>query len=135
MHRILVLDDSIEDRFFVRRAVKKVCPESTLHEFVYAEEALGFLRSPERPKFDLLLIDINMPRMTGFEFADVYLELYPELRGNASLYIVSSSINPDDMDRVDAHPMISGFLKKPIMRDVIAEALAAAPQRAYSAAQ
>ena len=64
----------------------------------------------------MLFIDINMPRMDGFEFADAYMELYPELRGGAPLYIVSSSLNPDDRARAEAHPAVSGYIEKPVDR-------------------
>lgn len=116
---ILALEDSSSDLFFLRRSLQKVLPESRLHEFVYAEDAIRFLKSPERPHLDLLLVDINMPRMTGFEFADAYLELYPELRGNAPVYIVSSSLDPSDQALAKAHPAISGYVEKPITPDRI----------------
>lgn len=126
MQRIMVLDDSADDRFFASRALKKLLPEMELHEFSYAEDALGFLRSPGRQGLDMLFVDINMPRMDGFEFADAYLELYPELRGNAPVFITSSSLNPADKVRAKAHPAIAGFVEKPITRKAI-EALLADP--------
>ena len=119
MRTILLLDDSREDRFIVCFGLKEAVPDADIHEFAYAEEALAFLRSPKRPDFDLLLVDINMPRMTGFEFADAYLELYPELRGGAPVYIMSGSLNPDDAARAEAHPAIAGFIGKPLKGEAI----------------
>lgn len=107
--------------FFVRRAFTKVAPHCDIHEFNYAEDALGFLRTPDRPQLDMLLVDINMPRMSGFEFADAYAELYPELKGPAPVYILSSSLNPDDAAKAEAHPAISGFLQKPVGADTLRE--------------
>lgn len=114
MQDILVIDDSEDDRYFTSRAFKKSKPGVTLHEFSYAQDALSFLRSPDRPNFDILLVDINLPRMDGFEFADAYLELYPELRGTAPVFIVSGTLNPADQLRAGAHAAIAGFLGKPI---------------------
>lgn len=118
---ILLIDDSEDDRFFARRALKKLEPDVELHEFSYAEDALSFLRSPERPVLDMLLVDINMPRMDGFEFADAYLDLYPELRGKAPVFIASSSLNPADRERADAHPGVTGFVEKPFNRQGMEE--------------
>lgn len=115
----MVLEDTSSDLFFLRRALSKSGSDVELHEFHYAEDALHFLKSPERPKLDLLLVDVNMPRMTGFEFADAYAALYPELRGNAPVYILSSSLDPQDKERAEAHPSISGFLEKPVAKDAI----------------
>ncbi len=124
LQAILILEDSSSDLFFIRRVLKKAIPDSALHEFNYAEDALTFLRSADRPNFDLLLVDINMPRMTGFEFADAYFELYPELRGNAPVYIVSSSLNPEDQAYAKAHPAVNGYLEKPVTRESIEEIVA-----------
>lgn len=116
MQTILVLDDATEDRYFARRALKKALPDCEMHEFAYADDALGFLRSPERPKLDLVIVDINMPRMTGFEFAEAYADLYPELRGSAPLYIVTGSVDPEDEARAERLPGVSGFLEKPVTK-------------------
>lgn len=125
MKTVLVIDDSEEDRFFTGRTIKKVRPGIEVHEFSYAEDAIGFLRSPERPNFDMLLVDINMPRMDGFEFADAFLALYPELRGHATIYITSSSLNPADQVRAEDHPGIAGFVEKPLTFERIDEILSA----------
>ena len=115
-----IVEDGREDRFFLRRMLGKVFPDCEVHEFPYAEEALTFLKSPDRARLDVIFVDINMPRMDGFEFADCYQELYPELKGQTQLYVVSSSINPDDRVRVEEHPAIVGFFEKPVSRDALA---------------
>lgn len=120
MVNVLILDDSKEDRFFIRRALGKVV-DATQVEFSYAEEALAYLRTPERPSLDVILVDISMPRMDGFEFADQFVDLYPELRGSAPLYIVSSSIDPQDVERAKAHPGVSGLFSKPLSGDAVKE--------------
>ena len=118
MLNVLVLDDSKEDRFFICRALRKAT-DATPIEFSYADEALAFLRTPDRPSIDLILADISMPRVNGFQFADRFMELYPELKGSAPLYIVSSSIDPDDSTRAQAHPGIAGLLPKPLTSDAL----------------
>ena len=119
-HTALVVEDSREDRFFLRRGLRAAFDKLDVIEFAYVEEAIAYLRSPERPSLSLILVDINMPRLNGFEFADAFAKLYPELRGDALFYIVSSSIDPDDLDRARSHPVVTGFLKKPIGREALA---------------
>lgn len=115
----LIIDDVAADRFFARRGLRKLYPDVAIHEFSYADEALAFLKSPNRDKLDLVLVDINMPRMDGFEFAEAYQQLYPELKGSAEVYVMSSSINPDDQSRALAFPEIAGFLTKPVTKEAL----------------
>lgn len=119
MKSILLVEDSAADLFCYRRVLRKLMPTCELHEFVFAEDALEFLKRPDRPRFDLVLVDINMPRMDGFEFSDAYLELQSDARGSAPVYMISSSIDPEDQARADAHPAIAGFVQKPLTVDQI----------------
>ncbi|MFK7941895.1 MAG: two-component system response regulator [Paracoccaceae bacterium] len=116
---VVIVDDLKEDRYFLRRAIKKVFPDIGLREFAYAEDALAYLRSPDREPLALLLVDINMPRMNGFEFVDAFQQLYPELKGNARLYVMSGSIDPNDQERALRQPSVTGYLEKPVARDVL----------------
>lgn len=120
---ILLLDDAKEDRFFIIHTIKRVSPNAKVHEFAYVADALAFLKSPDRPKLDLLLVDINMPRASGFDFVDAYTELYPELRGDAPVYILTGSINPKDRERAEAHPAIHGFIEKSKSNENLKQAL------------
>lgn len=110
---IAVVEDRPEDRFFLGHALSEAFPDCMIKEFSYAENALAYLRSPDRPQLDLIIVDISMPRMDGFEFADAFSELYPELRSKAKLYIMSSSIDPKDHSRAAEHLSVAGFLEKP----------------------
>lgn len=117
--KILLIDDCDADRYFFKRNLRKVHPEAEVVEFVYAQDALRYLKTPGRDAVDYVFVDINMPRLDGFEFADAYEALYPELRGHARFYICSSSINPADRQRSDQHPVIDGFCEKPVSRDFL----------------
>lgn len=116
---VAIIEDRQEDRFFLSLAIKDAFAGAEVIEFAYAADALGYLRSPNRPKFDFLLVDISMPQMSGFEFADAYEQLYPELKGRARLYITSSSIDPSDRVRAERHVAVSGFLEKPVSVEVL----------------
>jgi len=117
--KILLVDDCDADRYFFKRSLRKVAPEAEVVEFTYAQDALTYLKTPGRRQVDLVFVDINMPRVNGFEFADAYQALYPELRGHARLFVCSSSINPADRQRSAEHPVIDGFYEKPVGKAVL----------------
>lgn len=121
VNTVVIVDDVAADRFFVRRSIRKVFAKAEVVEFAYAAEALAFLKTPDRPELQIIITDINMPRMDGFEFADQYVNLYPELKGQARVFVMSSSINPGDRERALSQPGIDGFFVKPVTQDAIAD--------------
>jgi CheY-like chemotaxis protein len=121
--RILLIDDCDADRYFFKRNLRKLDPEAKLIEFAYADEALEYLKTPGKAPVDFIFVDIDMPRLNGFQFADVYHSLYPELKGHARLFVCSSSIDPTHRQRTEDHPDIDGFYEKPLSRDALNEIL------------
>ena len=116
---IAVIGDSSMDRFIARRMLGEAHPGCEVIEFSYAEEAVSYLKSPSRKAIDLILIDINLPRMNGFEFADSFASLYPELKGHTRVIMVSHSINPADQERAKAHPAIDSYKTKPLTPGIL----------------
>ncbi|MEO0370300.1 MAG: response regulator [Pseudomonadota bacterium] len=126
MRQAMIIDDMDADRFFLRRQIRKAFPDCEIKEFAYATDAMSYLKTPARKEVDVIFVDINMPRMDGFAFADAFHSLYAEIKGATRLYIVSSSINPDDEDIAAQHPAISGFILKPTSAKMLEEIAAKA---------
>lgn len=109
---VVIVEDSEAERFFLRRIVEKCRPGCSVVEFAYAAEALRFLERDDRQSVHCVFLDINMPRMDGFAFADAFNGLKAERRGVAQLWMVSHSIDPADKQQAEAHPAIAGFISK-----------------------
>lgn len=110
----MIVDDNDDDRMFARVFLKRAAKDAVVHEFSYADDALEFLRSPDRPPIDLILLDLSMPRMDGFEFIDHFVKLYPEHKGPCRVVAMSHSIDPNDQAWAERHEGLVGFLSKPI---------------------
>lgn len=79
------------------------------------EEALDLFKSiDENGVPELILLDINMPIMGGWEFLDIFQELYPQFIIKTKIFLLSSSINPKDVERSKQNPHVIGFLSKPL---------------------
>ena len=81
--------------------------------FESAREALVYLGQPAVPPVNLILLDINMPCMNGFEFLQAYSGLQAA-RTRASVVMLTSSPDPDDRSRALAFPCVRDYLLKPI---------------------
>nr|WP_321222116.1 response regulator [uncultured Psychroserpens sp.] len=61
---------------------------------------------------DIILLDINMPIMDGWQFLDEFVKI--ESHKLITIYIVSSSIDPQDIKRAKKYQNISNYIVKPI---------------------
>lgn len=109
---IVIVEDSEADRFFLSRTIEKLATGTRVKSFDYADNALSYLKTADRPAIQIIFADLNMPRMGGFEFADKFQDLYPELKPRTQLWIMSHSIDPKDRKCASSHPAVAGFLSK-----------------------
>ncbi|MGJ7030337.1 response regulator [Niabella hirudinis] len=111
IHRLLM------DRLFARQP--KTCK---LHFFENGQKALEALRtSGVLP--DLILLDIEMPVMNGWQFMEAFSGLDPALIDPIRVYMVSSSFSDEDQNRVKRYSRIKGYIVKPIRIEKIIELL------------
>ncbi|QDH81014.1 response regulator [Echinicola soli] len=113
---ILIVDDDKVQHLINKRLLLKNNPRLDLYFFANPVEALLWL---EENKVDLLLLDINMPEMKGWDFLDqlVEREIDVEVR------MLSSSIDPRDEERSKQYDMVSGFLVKPLKKESLGDIL------------
>ncbi len=79
------------------------------------QDCLTHMRiSPPNVEPICLLLDINMPKLNGWEFL-TELETFPKvLQNNYTVVIVTSSTDEEDLIRVQKHPLVCGYLTKPV---------------------
>ena len=68
---------------------------------------------------ELILLDLNMPLMDGWEFLETFEKEFPQFAERTKIYILSSSINPMDKERAVREKGVCGFVEKPLDFDQI----------------
>lgn len=68
---------------------------------------------------DVILLDLNMPTISGWDFLDLYEKIRPEIEKDIRIFIVTSSVDENDKIRSKTYFSVKGFIIKPISPDVI----------------
>jgi CheY-like chemotaxis protein len=70
---------------------------------------------------DYILLDINMPIMNGWEFLDEYKRMNLDPLGKTKIFIISSSVFSNDINKARSYPLVKDFISKPLNVDKIVE--------------
>ena len=106
--RILVVDDDAIARLIIEQNLKTLPQLSaTIFKAENGKVAMDVVASEQ---LDVILLDLNMPIMNGFEV----LEVLQEQSKTIPVYIVSSSNLSEDQSRCKEYPFVKGFFSKPV---------------------
>jgi CheY-like chemotaxis protein len=118
----MIVDDSEIDRYTLKRLLKSGGVNVPLEEAIDGEEALEFFKNVETNSVKLgeafppvvVFLDINMPRMNGFEFLDSFKKLREEGEGyDAVVFLmVTSSDNIQDKEHANQYDFVKGYINK-----------------------
>lgn len=118
MKQILMIDDNEADHFLTREMLGMAYPDVEFCSAYDGEQALEKLKSGEC-KPDMILLDINMPRMNGHEFLAEYAE--NNSRELPVVVMLTSSSQERDRNMAMQYHCVRGYLVKPVMPDNIPE--------------
>ena len=111
LNTVLVIDDSEAEQFLYKHMIESHDKDAKVLSAYDGEEALEVLTNgKEEPS--CILLDINMPRMNGFEFLDSYSK---QFKGeHAIIVMLTSSTHTDDKERALAYQYVRDYFIKPI---------------------
>lgn len=121
----IIDDDSIHHRI-AQIIIEKFHLFDKYESYTDPEKVIDILKQQaKQPELlpDVILLDLNMPDVNGWDFLDMYEKIRPELSKDIRIYIVTSSVDENDKMRSKTYYAVKGFISKPlspeIMRTVI----------------
>lgn len=119
---ILLDDDDINNTIARVTAELTLGKDTVCQSFTNPLQALAYLKefTPRSSVVKtILLLDLNMPMMSGWEFLEYYDQLPVETHRAIELYVLTSSIDKRDRDRSYVSKNVVDFFVKPLTKDVI----------------
>lgn len=124
---ILLIDDNPAINALHLMTIKsaKICHEINIA--TDGEKAIMYLENVKKngilkkyPKPDIIFLDINMPRMNGFEFLEKYALIEDAFKAH-TLVILTTSSNPEDQKKAFTYPHVKAYKSKPLTVEMVKE--------------
>lgn len=110
---MLIDDEEFDQRQYLRVLQRSGLVETVL-QYTYAEDALAHLVAHPELEVDVIFLDINMPRMNGFEFLEEATEKLGADFVKTVVVMLTTSLNPNDRTRAENFDVVRDFINKPL---------------------
>lgn len=116
---LMAINDNEVEQYLYRQIIQRSGVVASTVMFSLATEALEHLLQPEGKKTDLILLDIYLPEMNGFEFLEAAAEKLGKDFPWPTIVMMTSSRDPQDIERARTFEAVSAVIQKPLTVDIL----------------
>jgi len=116
---LFLVDDDEIFTFLTKRTIEETRLVDQIKIFSNGQDAIEFLEKAAGNTEllpEVILLDINMPILDGWGFLEEFILLQPTIGKRITIYVVSTSISPFDLERAKSISGVSDFIIKPITK-------------------
>jgi len=114
IQRLALIDDAEFDQMLYARLIARSGLVGETLNFLSAEEALDYFQSAKAKPVDAVLLDINMPGMSGFEFLDAITKAKLSTFTDVVVVMLTTSLDPSDLNRAKSYELVRDYINKPL---------------------
>ena len=120
----IIVDNNALNCFIAEKILHNIDKEISVHTFINAQEAMNYVKKTDTEgRKSVLLLDIHMPLMDGFQFLDEFQALPQYIQDSYMIYIITSSTDVNDKIKSGKTSLVKKFISKPLtfnmMHDII----------------
>ena len=116
---ILLVDDDQSTNHYHEIIFEDWEVSESIHMASNGQEALNFLVKKPQDEPSLIMLDVNMPIMNGFEFLEEYEKLPNEQKASFVIFMLTSSLHPADVERASKFKSVNGYCEKPMTKEMM----------------
>ena len=120
--RVFIIDDDPIHQRIAQIMISKHNLFDEYFSYTEAQKAIDFLQENKKNEEtlpDVILLDLNMRVIDGWDFLETFETLVKEFEKNIRVFIVSSSVDEKDVLRSKSYVAVKGFISKPLSPDII----------------
>jgi CheY-like chemotaxis protein len=128
LNKVLLIDDSEATNYMNCYFFEKLGVCNEIHTALNGQKGLDYLDAIPKEKWntdvpDLIMLDIKMPVMDGFDFLDEYEKFPLEMRASIVTVLLTTSMSIEDRDRAQEYESVRSFMNKPLTVQQLREML------------
>lgn len=116
-YHFILIDDNEIDLLLHQKTIAMLLPNASVSCFVNGESAIQYLSTHSLTQPYIILLDINMPIMDGFQFMEQFAQLDQPILALSKTFLLSSSSNQYDISRAHNNSLISAMVTKPLSKE------------------
>lgn len=123
LNSVLLVDDDKINNYINERLIKKLNITEHIKVVTNGMEGMDYLKTQvdqNLPFPELILLDINMPVMDGFEFIEAYKSTF---KRKVVIVVLTTSTNFKDIEKISNAENVAGYLNKPLTEQKLKETI------------